>query len=147
MPDSRKDFFISYNEADYGWAEWIAWLLEEAGYSTVLQAGDFRKGSNFVLEMDKATKEAERTIAVLSPDYLSAIYTQPEWTSVFRRDTASKRSYLLPVHVHECRSKLRGLLEPITYIDLVGLDESAAHETLLKGVQRGRSRPGCMKKL
>lgn len=41
-----KDFFISYNSADRTWAEWIAWQLEEAGYTTVLQAWDFRPGSN-----------------------------------------------------------------------------------------------------
>jgi len=28
-----KDFFISYNSADRTWAEWIAWQLEEAGYT------------------------------------------------------------------------------------------------------------------
>ena len=33
-----KDFFISYTTADKAWAEWIAWHLEEAGYSTVVQA-------------------------------------------------------------------------------------------------------------
>src|ERR1700736_1789293 len=73
-PRLEKDFYVSYNRADRAWAEWIAWQLEEAGYSTVLQAWDFRPGSNFVLEMDKATEEAERTIAVLSPDYLKAHY-------------------------------------------------------------------------
>ena len=41
-----KDFFISYNSADRQWAEWIAWQLEEAGYTTVLQAWDFRPGPN-----------------------------------------------------------------------------------------------------
>ena len=30
-----KDFFISYNQADRAWAEWIAWILEEAGYTVV----------------------------------------------------------------------------------------------------------------
>lgn len=63
-----KDFFVNYNKADRPWAEWIAWRLEEAGYSTVIQAWDFRPGSNFVLEMHRAAQEAERTVAVLSPD-------------------------------------------------------------------------------
>ena len=46
----EKDFFISYNRADRTWAEWIAWQLEEAGYTTVLQAWDFGPGSNFALK-------------------------------------------------------------------------------------------------
>ncbi|HQR35625.1 MAG TPA: toll/interleukin-1 receptor domain-containing protein, partial [Blastocatellia bacterium] len=39
MPDSpdRKDFFISYNKADRAWAEWIAWQLEEAAFSVVIE--------------------------------------------------------------------------------------------------------------
>ena len=42
MPEiGHKDFFISHNKADKAWAEWIAWELEAAGYSTILQAWDF----------------------------------------------------------------------------------------------------------
>ena len=37
-----KDFFISYSGADRSWAEWIAWQLEAAGYTAVIQAWDFR---------------------------------------------------------------------------------------------------------
>ena len=32
------DFFVSYTQADRGWAEWIAWQLEEDGYRVLLQA-------------------------------------------------------------------------------------------------------------
>jgi hypothetical protein len=32
------DFFISYTGVDRAWAEWIAWQLEAAGYTVVLQA-------------------------------------------------------------------------------------------------------------
>jgi len=77
------DFFISYNKADISWAEWITWQLKEAGYTTLLQAWDFRPGSNFVLEMNRAASEIKRTIAVLSPDYLNALYTHPEWAAAF----------------------------------------------------------------
>lgn len=36
-----KDFFVSYTETDQAWAVWIAWTLEAAGYSTVIQVWDF----------------------------------------------------------------------------------------------------------
>ena len=39
-----KDFFISYTGADQQWAEWIAWQLDHAGYTTILQAWDFHAG-------------------------------------------------------------------------------------------------------
>src|SRR5512147_751226 len=81
-----KDFFVSYSGVDRAWAEWIAWVLEEAGYTVVLQAWDFRPGSNFVLEMRQAAAQAERTIAVFSPDFLASRFTAPEWAAAFARD-------------------------------------------------------------
>jgi hypothetical protein len=41
-----RDFFISYTGSDRTWAEWVAWQLEEAGYTTILQAWDFEAGSH-----------------------------------------------------------------------------------------------------
>ena len=142
MQSFRKDFFISYTSTDQKWAEWIAWQLEEAGYSTVLQAWDIRPGSNFVLEMDKATQEAERTIAVLSPEYLNGSYTKAEWAAAFRRDPTGEQGILLPIHVRECKHQLTGLLGSIAYIDLVGLDGmSVACDVLLAGIRRERAKP------
>ncbi len=83
--NSSIDFFISYNGADKTWAEWIAWQLEEEGFSTILQAWDFRPGANFVLKMQEASEKAKRTIAVLSPNYLRADFTQPEWAAAVSR--------------------------------------------------------------
>lgn len=130
-----KDFFISYNQADRQWAEWIAWLLEEAGYSTIIQAWDFRPGSNFVLDMHRATTEANRTIAVLSEDYLKSLFANSEWAAAFARDPTS----VLPVRVRIC--ELKGLLTSIIYIDLVELEEERAREVLLAGVNKGRAKP------
>ena len=55
------------------WTEWIAWVLEEAGYTVRIQAWDFAAGANFVLEMDMATRISQRTIAVLSPALAPAL--------------------------------------------------------------------------
>jgi tetratricopeptide (TPR) repeat protein len=134
-----KDFFISYNSADKSWAEWTAWTLEEAGYTTVLHAWDFRPGSNFVLEMQRAASEAEQTIAILSPDYLDALYTQPEWAAAFVQDPTGEKGKLLHVRVHKC--DLKGLLPAIIYIDLVDLNETPAKEGLLEGISRERMKP------
>jgi tetratricopeptide (TPR) repeat protein len=134
-----KDFFISYNRADCQWAEWIAWTLEEGGYSTVLQAWDFRPGDDFVLEMDKAIKEGQRTILVLSPDFLASKYTPSEWSAAFVQDPEGKFSKLLPVKVRECKPE--GLLKAIIRIELIGLDEESAKKALLGGVEKKRIKP------
>src|ERR1700737_379427 len=112
-----KDFFISYTHEDHKWAEWIAWHLEASGYSCVLQAWDFHPGSNFVLEMDKATQQANRTIAILSPDYFTSHFTAAEWAAAFRRDPTGELGVLIPVRVRPC--DVHGLLGSIVYIDLV----------------------------
>ena len=135
----HKDFFISYNGADQRWAEWIAWQLEEASYAVILQAWDFLPGSNFVVQMDRALTLAPRMIAVLSPQYLSALYTQPEWAAAFRRDPKGEQSLLIPVRVQTC--EVTGLLGPIVYVDLVGLDEATARQRLLAAVRHERAKP------
>ena len=112
------DFFISYTRADRSWAEWIDWQLRDAGYATIVQAFDFRPGSNFVVEMHRAAREAERTIAVLSPDFLRSEFTEPEWAAAFASDPKGKGRQLVPVRVRKCEP--RGLLAQIVYIDLVG---------------------------
>jgi hypothetical protein len=84
-----KDFFISYTQADRDWAEWIAWQLEGAGYSTVIQAWDFRPGQNFVSAMHRAAQEAERTMPLLSPFYLKSKFGEAEWTVAFGRNRRS----------------------------------------------------------
>jgi hypothetical protein len=56
----QRDFFISYTSPDRPWAEWIAVQLEQAGYSTLLQAWDFRPGQDFLHEMQQATTSASR---------------------------------------------------------------------------------------
>jgi hypothetical protein len=136
-----KDFFISYTGVDTERAEWIAWQLKEAGYSVVLQVWDFRPGDNFILKMHEASKRAKRTIAVLSPDYLKSTFTQPEWATALHDDPLGVVGKLLPIHARECRKELSGLLGPIVYIDLVGVDEDEARKRLLNGVKRGRQLP------
>jgi tetratricopeptide (TPR) repeat protein len=133
------DFFISYTQVDRLWAEWIAWQLEAAGYTIVIQAWDFRPGGNFVLDMQHAAAESECTIAVLSPAYLQSGFTAAEWAVAFATEPTSAQRRLLPVRIHECEPQ--GMLLPIVYIDLVGLEAEAARDKLLAGVQRQRAKP------
>ena len=133
------DFFVSYTHLDEDWAVWIAHALEGAGYSTTVQAWDFRPGSNFVLEMQRAAAGADRTVMVLSPDYLESQYASPEWAAAFASDPQGLERRLLPVMVRACRPS--GLLAPIVQIRIAGLDEHAAREALLAGVDGKRAKP------
>ncbi len=131
-----KDFFISYTHADEQWADWIAYVLEESGFTTIVQVGDFRPGGNFVLEMQAAAGTADRTIMVLSTDYLNSDFASVEWAAAYASDPRGVRRKLLPVMVRMCSPK--GLLATIVQIRLVGLDEVAARRALLNGLVQGR---------
>jgi TIR domain len=134
----RRDFFISYTSPDRAWAEWVAWQLEDEGWTTVLQAWDFSPGENFIVRMRDALEQADRTIALVSQAYLASPYGTDEWTGAFLHDR-EREGRLLPVRVEACT--LPRLLATRVYIDLVGLGRQAARTRLLEGVQRGRRRP------
>ena len=135
----RIDFFISYNHADQQWAEWVAWVLEEAGYTTRIQAWDFRPGSNFVLEMDEAARLGERTITILSPNYLGSDFVAPEWAAAFAGDPRGRTRTVIPVRI--AASRADGLLGQLVWIDLVELSRVDAKAALLAGLQPGRRKP------
>jgi TIR domain len=133
------DFFVSYTSADARWAEWIAYVLEEERYSVILQAWDFRPGSNFILEMQDAAKKAARTIMVLSPDYMKSQFGSPEWAAAFASDPQSLKRKLVPVVVRPCEPD--GLLGQIVHITLVGLGKNEARQQLIAGVRNERAKP------
>ena len=130
---------VSYTSADKAWAEWIGFVLEEGAFTAVIQAWDFRPGSNFVLEMQRAATEADRTIMVLSPDYLKSQFASPEWAAAFAQDPQGLKRKLVPVMVRQCQPP--GLLISVLLISLVGEDESAAKGLLLNGLNAKRAKP------
>lgn len=135
----RRDFFISYTGSDQQWAEWIAWELEEAGYTTILQAWDFAAGSHFVTEMHQATQVAERTIAVLSHAYVQSSYAEAEWQEAWRSDPLGARRKLLVFRVEECPRS--GLLAQLVSVDLFEKDFQTARSVLLATVRQDRRKP------
>jgi len=136
---SHKDFFISYNSRDKEWAEWVAYQLEEANYTLIIQAWDFLAGDLFVREMHQASIECKRTIAIISPNYFDSRFTYAEWAAAFAQDPLGEHGILLPVRVEKFDPP--GLLKAIAYIDLVKLDRDEARKKLLQGVRRERRKP------
>ena len=113
--------------------------LERAGYTTVVQAFDFRPGADFVHEMQQATASAARTIAVVSPAYFGSRFAESEWRVAFAKDPSGERGMLLPVRVQPCEPP--GLLATRVFVDLVDVDEAEARERLLTAVGPVGPRP------
>jgi hypothetical protein len=127
-----RDFFITYTGKDERCATWIAATLEDAGYTTVIQAWDFRPGDNFIAAMDHALAISRHTLGVLSPGYLASVFTRAEWTAAYRQTLLGKPRGFIPVRIAEC--DLTPLLGTLAYIDLAGIEESEARHRLLQGV-------------
>ncbi|NWJ48785.1 MAG: tetratricopeptide repeat protein [Chloroflexi bacterium] len=142
--EPQKHFFISYNKADKGWAEWVAWLLEQDGYSLTIQAWDSLPGTNFAVYMHNAIISSQRIIAILSDNYLNSLYTLPEWAAFFTDDPTGEKRLIIPVLVAECDSKKLGLLKSLSRIKLLGKEEAQAREELLEEIRKtlkGTGRP------
>lgn len=142
MPGTSSDkvhFFISYTSVDKGWAEWIAWQLEQAGQRTLIQAWDFKSGGVFPGDMHRALHQSLRVIAVLSPAYMASSFCQPEWQAAFADDPTGAKGVLVCVRVADFEPD--GLLRGRTYIDLVDLTEDNARTRLLEQLEQKRSIP------
>jgi tetratricopeptide (TPR) repeat protein len=124
----NRDFFLSFTGADRPWAVWLQAELDAAGYSSVSQLRDFVPGSNFVVEMNRAARRARRTLGVLSSKALQAPYVWQEWAQRLAGDPVGEQRALVLVRVAPCQPE--GLLGPVVYVDLVGLDEGAARALL-----------------
>jgi len=135
---------VSYTQADRAWAEWIAWLLEEDGHRVMVQAWDMVAGSNWISWMDQGVARAARTVAVLSPDYVSSVYGTAEWQAAWAQDPQGYQRKLITVRVRG-DDRPAGLLTGVVGIDLVSLSEAAARRRLRDAIAtavRGRARPG-----
>jgi hypothetical protein len=136
------DFFVSYAQEDRAWAEWIAWALEEDGYRVLIQAWDWVPGTNWVRGLQSGTRDAQRTIAVLSSAYLESVSATAEWRAAWASDPHGVNRRLIVLRVAECEGA--GLLAAITGVDLFGVSEPEARERLREAIsaaQAGRAKP------
>ena len=88
--------------------------------------------------MQRAASEADRTIMVLSPDYLKSQFASPEWAAAFAQDPQGIERKLLPIVVRKCNAP--GLLKSVVHIDLSEADEDGASQRLLDGVNAKRAK-------
>jgi tetratricopeptide (TPR) repeat protein len=136
------DFFVSYTQVDRAWAEWIAWELERDGYRVLIQAWDMVAGANWVNSMQEGVARAARTIALLSPEYLSSTYSAAEWQAAWLDDPLGEQRKLVVLRVAECERP--GLLGSIVSADLFGLTEAQTRSELRRVIDHvltGRGKP------
>jgi hypothetical protein len=133
------DIFLSFTGADRRWADWIAAELAAAEhpaghpFRVLYQGKDFVPGTNWVQLLHDGIQRSERTLAVLSPDYLErSPFGTAEWQTVWPTDPNGLLRRLVPVRVSSCQPT--GLLISIVYIDLVDIDEASCSARLRDGL-------------
>ena len=107
-------------------------MLEEAGYTVWFQ--DWDVGGNFVEQMNRAHAQANRTLVVLSDNYLESDFTLAEWSARFEQDPSAREDRLVPVKVGPVTRE--HLLATIVYADLTNCSEDEARERLLQRVKK-----------
>lgn len=128
-----KDFFISYTSSDEKIAVWIATVLEENGYSTIIQAWDFNVGDSFLEKMNEALINTKCLVLILSNAYFNSKWCKIEWISKLCDQISTGERKILPIRVEPVN--IDGLLSTIIYKDLFGLTETEAKIALLDAIE------------
>ncbi|WP_063745297.1 toll/interleukin-1 receptor domain-containing protein [Parafrankia sp. EUN1f] len=136
---ASPDFFISYTGADEDWAEWVAWVLEEANYSVVIQKWDFQPGNNFIQKMDEGLQQAARTVVILSARYMKSSFATAEMRTAWQRDPLGRRRGLLVFRVEDCRRP--GLLSTVISVDLFGVSKEESQRRIIAAALGERGKP------
>jgi hypothetical protein len=126
--DSKRAFFISFSQADRDWATWIAWVLEANGYPVFFQDWDFR--GSFIEQMHQASLCAERTLVVLSDDYLRSEFARSEAWAALARDPVGREDGIVTIRISPTGNL--GLLSHFGYLDLTASAEADAERLLLE---------------
>ncbi|MGY1680530.1 FxSxx-COOH system tetratricopeptide repeat protein [Geodermatophilus sp. SYSU D01176] len=135
MSGRRTDFFISHAGRDTAWAEWLAWQLQQAGYSVELDVWDWAPGEDFVARMQTALERADRLLAVCTDAYFSSAFGGAELRAAFAQHAVAE-GRIVPVLVEPVT--LPPLYAPLIHVDLTGLDEAAAATRLHSRLTGGR---------
>src|SRR3954451_20927691 len=130
--DGRRDFFVSFNQADRDWATWIAWVLEENGYSVVFQDWDFR--GSFVEHMHQASLRADHVLAVLSDNYLRSEFARSEAWAALARDPVGCQDRVVTVKIGPTGDL--GLFSHFAFLDLTSGSEADAERLLVQRVKK-----------
>ncbi|MFI5531502.1 FxSxx-COOH system tetratricopeptide repeat protein [Kitasatospora sp. NPDC051853] len=136
-PTAPADLYLSFVPEDRIWADWIAAVLESAGFRVVPR--DIGAGADTRLETERGIDTAFRTVAVLSAGYLRAPQARALWDSMGGFDPSGTRRQIVPVRVGDVR--LTAPFSGRNPIDLVGRDETQAAAILLRALGRDGAEP------
>ena len=130
-----NNVFISHASTDRPWSEWIAWVLEENGYTVTAQALDDRSGESLIGNVQQAITQPGFTLIVLSENYITVADNQSDGPSNLPQDPTSTARRVIPIRVEICQLPQKWELSKYIYIDLVDQAETEAEQTILAALK------------
>ena len=112
----KIDFFISRTGADKDIAIHVNKILEEAGYTTLLQDEDFGP-SDFMRKMEQGFENSSRMISILSKNYQNSEHCRSEYNHTLCHDPGNLKKRLFVFRIEDCKPV--GSLQNLAYTDLV----------------------------
>jgi hypothetical protein len=108
--------FISYSSKDGDWVKnWLLPRLEGAGLKVHIDFRDFEIGVPSLINMENAVKKCEKTLLVLTPNWINSEWTNFEALMVQTKDPIGLRRSIIPLMLEKCELPER--LAIFTYAD------------------------------
>jgi TIR domain/SEFIR domain len=97
------DLFISYSTVDKGWVrgELLA-RLQNAGLKVWIDVNDVELGKPAIQDLEDALVKSQKTLLVLTPDYLNSKWTTYERYILQSVDPVNNRGRLIPILKEPC---------------------------------------------
>ncbi|MBD2122356.1 SUMF1/EgtB/PvdO family nonheme iron enzyme [Trichocoleus sp. FACHB-262] len=137
-----KDFLISYTDSDRPWAEWIAWVLKEHGYTVTIELWKSKAIKDAIQNLRNAIVHGrsienisfnKRIITILSDRYLRSPTLTELGVLTLKLALESQNRYLLLVRVEDVT--LTDPWNQLPYIDLADTSEVEAEQAILSALE------------
>jgi hypothetical protein len=128
--------FVSYShkQGKWVWDRLVPCL--RAGYADYrIDAGRFEAGKGVIGQMDSVQDECEKTVLVLSPDYLASKYCRHEMNRAIAKDPAFANGRVIPAMRSQCKLPTKIQHPRPLYVDLRNDRKHDQWELLLAACQ------------
>ena len=115
------DVFISYSHADEEWVvNTLLPRLDGAGLKVCIDYRDFKPGKAAVHNMRDAVKRSQRTLLVMTPNWVASESSEYEGIAVRTSDPAGRHGRTIPLLLQPC--DIPDDISILTYIDFTRAD-------------------------
>lgn len=125
---AEYDVFISYSHKDRAWvADTLTKALREHGLHVLIDDSEFEGGVASIENMTGAVQKSKRTVAVLTPNWVTSQWTLFEGLLTAQEDPTGARGRLVPILRQKCEQpKWLSIRSYIDFIDDAALSRQLA---------------------